>query len=155
MRHVPAGGMWHKAADQLRGTSVYGDPCGATCATEWSTKFDDTNFNQFLFATGDLQKWLIADKDVVTGSYYANEPRLIIKSSSNPTSYRARWYRRLGASEDPWVSLTDHGQAIGEGNILYGENHFGSGHANNVLPKHEGANVFIRYSGKCYFYILL
>ena len=47
-------------------------------------------------------------------------------------------------STDPWISLTDHGSAIGEGNLLYGENSFGGQHAAQVLPIHNGANVFIR-----------
>ena len=150
VRHVPAGGRWHKATDQLRGTEVYGSPCGATCNQEWSVKFNTEKFNQFLFATGDESKWLIADKNVVTGGYYSNNPRLILKSSTNPRSYKAKWYRRQGSKEDPWISLTDHGPAIGQGNILYGENHFGGAHANNILPKRKGANVFIRMHGMTY-----
>ena len=148
VRHVPAGNKWHKATDQLRGSDVYGKPCGATCGKEWSTKFDNNKFNQFLFVTGDESKWLIASKAEVTGSFYANNPRLIYKSSTNPHSYRSRWYRRKGSKEDPWISLTDHGPAIQQGNIVYGENHFGSAHASKVLPAHKGANVFIRMHGK-------
>ena len=158
VRHVPAGNVWHKATDQLRGTDVYGTPCGSMCKQEWSIRFDNKNFNQFLFATGDESKWLIADKDVVTGGYYANDPRLIYKSSTNANSYSARWYRRSGNKEDPWISLTDHHPAIGQGNILYGENHFGSTHANKILPQHKGANVFVRMHGMIflfhvYFYV--
>ena len=149
VRHVPAGSKWHKATDQLRGTEVYGTPCGATGATEWSVEFDNKDFDQFMFATGDLEKWLIADKDEVIGSYYSHAPRKIAKSSTNANPYSAKWYRRQGNNEDPWVSLTDHGPAIGEGNIIYGENHFGSRHAENILPAHKGANVFIRKQGKC------
>ena len=54
-------------------------------------------------------------------------------------------YHRIGAREDPWISLTDHHPAIGQGNILYGGNNFGGIHATAILPKHNGANVFIRY----------
>ena len=70
VRHAPAGNRWHKATDQLRGTESYGVPCGATCDEEWSIKFDNIPFDQFLFATGDEKKWLIADKDVVFGGWY-------------------------------------------------------------------------------------
>ena len=69
MRHVPAGNQWHSATDQLKGTSVYGKPCGATCNKEWSVKFDNIKFDQFLFATGDEKKWLIADKHAVVGGW--------------------------------------------------------------------------------------
>ena len=144
VRHVPAGNRWHKARDQLSGTEAYGTPCGATCAEEWSVTFDKEDFNQFLFATGDEQKWLIADKDDVTGDFYSNAQRTIYKSSTNPKTYKARWYRRKGTNEDPWISLNDHGAAISAGNILYGGSHFGSTHATAVLPKHKGANVYIR-----------
>ena len=148
VRHVPAGNRWHKAKDQLKGTEAYGTPCGATCAKEWSIKFHKEPFDQFLFATGDEKKWLIADKDAVVGGWYANGQRTIYKSSTNPKSYKARWYRRSGNLEDPWISLNDHGAAIGQGNILYGGNHFSSTHAKAVLPKHKGANVFIRIKRK-------
>ena len=143
VRHVPRGNKWHKATDQLRGTDEYGTPCGATCNQDWSIKFDNTKFNQFLFVTGDKAKWLIADKTAVLG-FYANDPRNIYKSSTQQSSYQAKWYRRNGHREDPWISLTDHHPAIGQGDILYGENHFGGGHAKNILPQHNGANVFIR-----------
>ena len=131
---------------------MYGKPCGATCDEEWSLKFDQTEFNQFLFATGDERKWLIASKNEVTGSYYAASPRLIYKSSTNPNSYRAKWYRRERNLEDPWISLTDHLIASPEGNILYGENHV-SGHIIGLVP--TGANVFIRMHGKLSPFFLL
>ena len=79
---------------------------------------------------------------------YSNGLRTIIKSSTKPNSYKARWYRRNGAKEDPWISLNDHAPAIGQGNILYGENRYAGGHAGNVLPNHNGANVYIRNKGK-------
>ena len=112
-----------------------------------------TEFNQFLFATGDENKWLIASKNEVTGSYYSAESRLIYKSSTNANSYNAKWYRREENLEDPWISLTDHALAINEGNILYGENHIGN-HASLILPVHKGANVFIRMHGKLPPFIL-
>lgn len=40
--------------------------------------------------------------------------------------------------------MEDHGQAIGNGMIVYGENNFGNAHAANILPAHNGANVFVR-----------
>merc|ERR1712100_640823 len=59
------------------------------------------------------------------------------------SAYTARWYNR-GNAEDPGLSLNDHGPAIGQGNIIYGENKFGGTHARAILPKHSGANVWIR-----------
>jgi hypothetical protein len=141
VRHVPAGSRWHPARDQLRGTQVYGNP--RHNSRPWSIRFPA--FNQFLFATGDCKKWLIADKNSVLG-WYSNGRRKILKSSTHRRPYYARWYRRHGNREDPWVSLNDHGPAIPQGNILYGENSFGHTHARAVLPKHGGANVWVRSS---------
>ena len=127
---------------------MYGKPSGPLSDQEWSIAFDNENFNQFLFATGDCTKWLIADKDVVTGCWYANDERMIYKSSMNPNRHTAKWYRREGNIEDPWISLTDHHQAIGAGDIVYGEDGYGGTHANTVLPICNGANVYIRMKGK-------
>ena len=111
MRRVQRGYTWHSATDQLVGTDVYGTPGSGS----FSIRFDHLNFNQFLFSTGDCQKWLIATKDAVLGGFYANEPRAILKSSISATPYTARWYRRSSSLEDPWISLTDHAQAIDAG----------------------------------------
>ena len=100
---------------------------------------------EFLFTTGDCEKWLIASRDSVIGGWYADETREIIMSSTSSSPYSAKWYRRTSQLEDPWVSLTNHHAAIGEGNIVYGENNFGSTHASAVLPIHNGANVWVRY----------
>ena len=146
VRHVPAGGVWHKATDQLRGTDVYGTPCGPTCKQEWSIRFDNKKFNQFLFALGDEHLWLIASKDAVTGSYYTNVPRTIYKSSINPNSYTAKWWRRSGVLHDPWIALEDRT----DGNViyLYVGNHL-TREGEPALP-HEGANVFVRWHGMIY-----
>jgi len=152
VRHVPAGPTWHPAADELVGTAVYGDPSqGPASSSAWSIKFDDDDFDQFLFATGDEAKWLIAAKGQVVGDFYNNAKRDIIKSSSSDQPYQARWYRRgKFYPEDPWISLTDHSSAMGNNDLLYGGNSYGldkygkaKGHA-KVLSAHSGANVFIR-----------
>jgi len=143
VRHVPAGNRWHPATDQLTGTDVYGAKGDAKSSKAWSIKFSGDKFSEFLFSTGDCKKWLIAKKSQVIG-WYANGKRQIVKSSTSSKPYTAAWYRRRGAREDPWISLTDHHPAIGQGNIVYGENNFGSTHAAAVLPKHGGANVYIR-----------
>ena len=153
VRHVPAGNRWHKATDQLRGADVYGTPCGATCHKEWSSKFVNTRFNQFLFATGDESKWLIAYKNEVTGDFYTDKPRLIYKSSMNSNSYRARWLRRKGVRGDPWISLTDYNSALKQGNLVYVEDHSSGVHASDILIPHKGANVFIRMRGKHFLFL--
>lgn len=143
VRHVPPQGKWFRARDQLRGTEVYGTPCGPLCDTEFSVKFDNKKFDQFLFISGDQKKWLIADKDQVMG-YYSNADRNIYKSSIAPKGGKAKWYRRQGNAEDPWISLTDHHDAKNGDNIIYGEASFAAKHAELLLKKHWGANVYIR-----------
>ena len=145
VRHVPAGNRWHKAKDQLAGTEVYGTPCGTTCAQEWSIKFDEEDFDEFLFATGDEKKWLIADKDAVYGFTGENIPRTIIKSSVKSESYTARWYK-TSALHHPWISVIDH-QAAKEAKLfLYAGNH--ETYLTEVLQESKGANVFIRRKGE-------
>merc|ERR1711988_1373993 len=138
------GNHWYPATDQLRGTDVYGQKGSHS----WSINFNSAvpGYNEFLFATGDCKKWLVAKKSSVMG-WYSNSHRTIQASSTNSRPYSARWYRRSGNKEDPWISLNDHGPAIGQGNIVYGENRFGSTHARAVLPKHKGADVYIRKKG--------
>jgi len=142
VRHVPAGYNWHPARDQLAGTDVYGVAFDDSQA--WSIGWNNANVKDFLFATGDCQKWLIAGKDSVVGGYYSNADRLITASSERNFPYYAKWYRRSGAREDPWISTEHHGSAIGKGEILYGANSYGSTHAAAVLPHHDGADVYIR-----------
>ena len=152
VRRVKAGNSWHPATDQLRGTDVYGTFVNdSSVDSTFSIAYDLDQVQDFLFITGDKEKWLIASKFSVMndGSWYQNEARDIKKSSISTTPYQAKWYRRSGHKEDPWISLTDHGGAIGAGDILYGENRFGGGHARNILPLHNGANVYIRKTGLC------
>jgi hypothetical protein len=107
-------------------------------------RFEHTAFDEFLFATGDGQAWLIAERAQVQEVFGGPSDREILMSSTSPTRYTAQWYHRAAQSEDPWISLTDHGDAIGEGNMLYGEASFGGAHAANVLPAHNGANRHAR-----------
>lgn len=96
---------WHPATDQLVGTDVYGTADEPT--NDWSIAFDTLSYDQYLFATSDCEKWLVSEKEQVLG-WYANEDREIVKSSTSEEAYTAKWYRREGSAEDPWISLSDH-----------------------------------------------
>ena len=95
---------------------------------------------------------MITTKQAVIGGggsppWYWNTGKEVLKSSLSDDKYTASWYRRPGNKEDPWISLTDHGDATKNGGILYG----GSGthlYAKDVLPVHNGANVYIRAGGR-------
>jgi hypothetical protein len=136
VRHVKVkNGKWHPARDQLKGTEAYGIPFNDK--NNWSIRFSHMTFNQFLFTSGDGKYWLVADKDQVTGGWYSNAHRNIVKSSRHSGASRARWYRRSGSYEDPWVSLGDHADQI-----LYGENSHGS--YTQFVQNNGGAKVYIR-----------
>jgi hypothetical protein len=49
----------------LRGEEEYGIVCGPKDNGTFAVKFDQLEFNEFKFATGDNQKWLIAKKEDV------------------------------------------------------------------------------------------
>lgn len=140
VRHQPALTQWGPATDQLSGSDVFGD--SSDDSQPWTVKFDDKDFSEFLFATGDLQVWMVMEKDEVL-DWYANQQRSIEASSSNANEHSAAMYRRQGSLEDPWISLEDHGPAISSGKIIYGENNFGGNHA-QILSAHQGADVYIR-----------
>ena len=72
---MPAGSSWHPATDTLAGTAVYGDSSNDSVA--WSIPFDLSRVEKFKFAAGDGQKWLVANKYDVNGSYYSNSGRMI------------------------------------------------------------------------------
>jgi hypothetical protein len=140
VRHVPAGNNWHPATDNLAGTDVYGNE--SDDASAWSVNFEAAvpNYDQFLFSSGDNRKWLIVTKKELVGSGFHNNDRQVLKSSVSSTPYKAWWYFRSYAAEDPWVSLYDHPQS-GGWNMLYGENN----HDGNKHHIQNGGNdVYIR-----------
>ena len=53
VRHVPPGLSWHPATDDLSGTDEYGTPDGPLSNQAWSIKFDQDDFELFLFALGN------------------------------------------------------------------------------------------------------
>ena len=145
VRHVPAGNRFHPATDQLDGTEEYGDPLDDEKA--WSIKWDKSKVKHFKFATGNDLKWLIAASDQVYG-FYTNADKAILMSSTSEKPYKAKWYRRKGIVEDPWISLKDHEYCIKNNCILYGENTFAGQHT-KVLSSHDGADVFINTQEEC------
>ena len=107
----------------------------------WSTGWDLSDVDRFMFASVDLQFWLIVKKVDIVGEdgnlYYNNGEVAIVASSSNPEPHTARWYRRNGSKEDPWVSLGDHPRGC-----LYGGNKYGA--HQDKLQAGGGMNVYIQ-----------
>lgn len=138
VRHVPQGSNWHPATDDLMGTASYGSHLVETAP--WTVPFSHVPFVEFLFVTGDCQRWLVASRDAVIGEHYSNTYRDIVESAdSHNAPYQAQWYNR-GIKEDPWVSLQKHG--VSANDMVYGEGGH-SGHNTNVDIR-GGANVYIR-----------
>ena len=82
-----------------------------------------------------------------SSQWYVNTGKEILMSSLNDYKYTARWFRRPSNKEEPWISLTDHDDAILNGGVLYGGNGVSS-YAKDVLAPHNGANVYIRAEGR-------
>ena len=97
---------WHPATDLLVGTDVYGLK---GCTTQpWSEEFKSSNFDQFLFISGDGTKWMIMTRLQAIGTdatpaWYDDEARTVLKSSINGNQYSAKMWRRSDYSEDPWI----------------------------------------------------
>ncbi|MBN2293209.1 MAG: hypothetical protein JXM70_12335 [Pirellulales bacterium] len=139
---------WHPAQDHLAGTQVYDNGPDAPSETgnvTFSIDFETTmpGWNEVLLITGDRERWMIMSKSEIQ-KYGANVPFSILATNypGNPSS--ALMYHRPPNPEDPWLSPVDHSTAIGAGWILYGANSYDSDHGRNILPYHNGANVFIR-----------
>ena len=157
VRRVRPGNQWHPSTDKLHGTDVYGNFVnnGAVDLT-FSIAFNIEEVEDFLFITGDREKWLVASVDAVGGlrdansntfQGYSGEKRDIKMSSISSNPYQAIWYNRKGFTEDPWISLNDHFAAIEDGNILYAEANFNWPSHTKILSLHNGANVYIRKKG--------
>ena len=174
VRHVPSVtpskgcfSLWHPATDQLVGTDVYGV---ATDDDEpWSVNFGDAvpDWDQFMFATGDCTKWLVATKEAVLGgpptpSPYDFAQRDVIMSSVLSVPHKVQMGFRAGSDEDPLISLVDYLPPDNTSPdspknclILHIENSWGlpnppgTGDAdrNCVLRQNGGANVYVRQSG--------
>ena len=151
VRHVPSGNIWHPATDALAGTAVYGTE--GVDNTPWSVNFASklpatcrTPYTEFLFATGDCTKWLVATTDAVIGDTYVNADRPIL-ASSDGSNYVAKWYNRAGAPEDPWISITDHVSSVGAGKFVYGEG--SNAYYTYSFQSNGGADVYVRSACRC------
>ena len=120
VRHTAQGSTWGPFDDQLTGTDVVGNPYDGS--SSWSTKYDGLEFNQFLFASGDLSMWMVMKRDDVIGEWYTSDQREIQASSENPSVHTAAMNRVEGSLTDTWIGLEDHSTAGANGKMLYGGN---------------------------------
>merc|ERR1719277_268462 len=93
VRHTKGTGGWGPFIDHLAGTEELGD-ASSSVYDDWSVSWTVQCTTQMLFAFGDCSQWLITTPDAVNGENYANQPRSVIKSSSNPNPHSVKWYNR-------------------------------------------------------------
>ena len=135
-RVTASSSTWHQASDNLDGTASYGSPCGPTADCSFSIPFSGESFTYFLFATGNMDKWLITERCQAACSEYESSQRSILRSSTSSEPYKALWLFRSSLAEDPWISVLDHAELV-----VYGE----ASHTAHVanFQSSNGANVFI------------
>ena len=144
---------WHPATDNLTGIDEYGSYLNNQLSNEtFSIKYNNRNYNQFMFATGDGAKWSIVNKNDIFNAIKENtneESTLnIVRSSINNSPHQIGWINRNNKPEDPWIGLTNNNvdknyPTINNAGLLYGE-----GGGNILFNKNEvqrsGLNVYIR-----------
>jgi hypothetical protein len=80
-------------------------------ASSWwvgNGNLDGHSGGEFLFATGDFSRWLIASHDQVIGSNYSDAHRTVTASSVNAAEHTVQWFNRSEFAEDPLISLQGH-----------------------------------------------
>ncbi len=137
---------------------MYGDATDDSVA--WSVDFEtaEPSWNEFMFASGDCTKWLVATKQTVLGPppYPSMTQKDVIMSSTSLTPYTAGWIFRPASSEDPLISLGNYlpvGTDPNSGkncDILHIENSWGlTGDADRqcTVRNYGGADVYVRSGG--------
>ena len=75
-----------------RGTAVYGSPNNDD--VPWSIKYDLGDFDEFLFASGNMKFWMRATKDEIIGNdgqkLYSNQDIKITSSSKSCSPYTGK-----------------------------------------------------------------
>jgi hypothetical protein len=141
-------GLGHPATDQLRGTDVYGTKSADPKSDgKFSVDFEKEvpGWNEFLFTTGDCNHWMVMAKQAVTGGFYNNELRDVMRSHSSSVPYEARMYRRQNNKEDPWIQYTkDHSQRY----ALYVGNKYRAHGGNGEGKLYKGLNVYVRKNNR-------
>jgi hypothetical protein len=135
VRFLPATSTaWYPINDNLTGTTLSGISYSYT--NYWTVPFG--TFDEFVFATLNMNYWLYCTKTTAYASYN-NTAANIIKSSFSSTPYTALWYNRGGGNpEDPWISIQNHPTQL-----VYGENQAGSV---SLVPLDGGMCVLVRDS---------
>ena len=112
-------------------------------SAEWSIKFDDADFDTFVFASGDKTTWLeIKKAELITGAFYAcTNTRNVMRKFDSTTPTRAR-ICFTDITSSPTIYLKRVGgenAAAGEAIVYAGA----GGTANALVSTKGGADVYI------------
>ena len=153
VRHVPAGLKWHPATDALAGTAAYGKSDNQR--KPWSVRFDNLVFDQFLFALGNLKKWMIISaSEIQSPDFYENdqydphEYHEILRSSESEQPTMVKLNKQKGQKSNPKLIFTEEIQDD-NWNLLYAGDNSKSGAG--ILLDNFGADVYVRQSQKMNF----
>ena len=109
----PTSTAWYPINDNLIGTTLSGISYSYT--NYWTVPFG--TFDEFVFATLNMNYWLHCTKTTAYASYNGTSAN-IIKSSFSSTPYTALWYNRgSGNPEDPLILIHNS-----TSDLVYGEN---------------------------------
>jgi hypothetical protein len=121
----------------LTGTTLSGISYSYT--NYWTVPFG--TFDEFVFATLNMNYWLHCTKTTAYASY-SNTAANIIKSSFSSTPYTALWYNRgtVASPEDPLISIQNYGTQV-----VYAENG-ANFNPKDMIPLDGGMCVLVRDS---------
>ena len=118
---------------------------------EWTLPFGE--FDEFCFSTRNLMYWVYCTRDAAIGEHYTYQDRDVIRSSSDATPYKAKWYNDHNNHIHPWIWLQGYSGTPEDTNrLLYvaGSRDDGTSAALNGLPsisEDGGWAVWVRSSG--------
>ena len=147
---------FHPASDSLAGNAEYGT---AGVGNTFSLKYENWDFDTFIFATVDHQYFMAMTKEEVGGGlvtpnvFYANQERTFRYIDPDTDSWQqksAKMYHRSSAREDPWLSINDHEPKLPNNKMMYGEEHepgYPIGNNGIHLAAHGGLQVYILKEG--------
>lgn len=151
---------WNSFSDDLQGTEIVGTYTpNPLSPNTFGMKFDDFNYTEFLFTTGDKQKWLITNTTSVydgwTSSMSCGDAQgQVLKSSSSQNPSTVGWCKRHSRNEDPWISIETHGHGGNSGSsnsfshsMLYGERNADAPTATTwayYLQNLNGVSIYVR-----------
>ena len=137
---------FHLANDSLAGNSEYGR---AGVGNTFSLKYENWDFDTFIFATVDHQYFMAMTKEEIGGRlvtpnvFYQNQTRTfryIDPDSDSWLQKSAKMHHRSSARVDPWLSINDHYNKPNN-KVMYAED--GTYHNRIHLAAHGGLQVYI------------